>query len=298
MAIRMIKKTSTAGDVPKGHFAIYVGEKQKKRFVIPISFLSQPLFQELLSQAEEEFGFDHPMGGVTIPCSEDVFINLTSRLNRISCGDKLVLSSISDISLLELLPNLMGGLIDIVRMGSVLYLGIDDYRQDVGITANALQVLLVFSKSNNPSRVLHSPKESLLRISLAHRSASFKIVDIESEDDLLLSSGFGIHLSSLNKLNASVDPDMVQQFEDAGLSFTGKDESDRHMELLPRAMFSSRVDGDSHKWIDAGNRGKTDELIKKKKSRRSHSAPPFYQDKKKFFATTESSRKAAGNNNI
>ncbi|KAG5624866.1 hypothetical protein H5410_010084 [Solanum commersonii] len=151
---------------------------QKKRFVIPISFLSEPLFQDLLSQSEDEFGFEHPMGGVTIPCSEDLFIDLTSRLRKISCGDKLVLSSISDISLLELLPNLMGGLIDIVR-------------------------------------VLHSPKESLLRISLAHRSASFKIVDNESEDDLLLSSGFGIHLSSLNKLNASVDPEMVQQLEDS-----------------------------------------------------------------------------------
>ncbi|KAH0687535.1 hypothetical protein KY290_017738 [Solanum tuberosum] len=86
MAIRMpciIKKSSTTRDVPKGHFAVYVGEKQKKRFVIPISFLNEPLFQDLLSQAEEEFGFDHPMGGVTIPCSEDVFIDLTSRLNRI-----------------------------------------------------------------------------------------------------------------------------------------------------------------------------------------------------------------------
>ena len=83
MAIRMpriIKKFSTTRDVPKGHFAVYAGEKQKKRFVIPISFLSEPLFQDLLSQAEEEFGFDHPMGGVTIPCSEDVFIG---RLNRI-----------------------------------------------------------------------------------------------------------------------------------------------------------------------------------------------------------------------
>uniref|UniRef100_M1AR16 Auxin-responsive family protein n=1 Tax=Solanum tuberosum TaxID=4113 RepID=M1AR16_SOLTU len=49
----------------------------------PISFLNQPLFQDLLIQAEEEFGFDHPMGSVTIPCSEDVFIDLTSRLNRI-----------------------------------------------------------------------------------------------------------------------------------------------------------------------------------------------------------------------
>ncbi|KAG9135031.1 hypothetical protein Leryth_011538 [Lithospermum erythrorhizon] len=28
-------------------------------------------FRELLSQAEEEFGFDHPTGGLTIPCRED-----------------------------------------------------------------------------------------------------------------------------------------------------------------------------------------------------------------------------------
>ncbi|MCD7455614.1 hypothetical protein HAX54_028779 [Datura stramonium] len=67
---RIIKKTSTAGDIPKGHFDVYVGEKQKKRFVIPISFLSQLESQDLLSRAEEEFDFDHPMGGVTISCTE------------------------------------------------------------------------------------------------------------------------------------------------------------------------------------------------------------------------------------
>ncbi|CAN4112501.1 unnamed protein product [Withania somnifera] len=83
MAIRMpciIKISSTAGDIPKDHFAVYVGEKHKKRVVIPISFLSRPLFQDLLSQVEEEFGFDHPMGGATIPCSEDLFIDITSHL--------------------------------------------------------------------------------------------------------------------------------------------------------------------------------------------------------------------------
>ncbi|KAF3620963.1 Auxin-responsive protein SAUR20 [Capsicum annuum] len=80
--LRMIKKPSATRDIPKGHFAVYVGEMQKKRFVVPISFLSEPLFQDLLSQAEEEFGFDHPMGGVTIPCSEDLFIDLTSRLRK------------------------------------------------------------------------------------------------------------------------------------------------------------------------------------------------------------------------
>ncbi|KAF3681928.1 Auxin-induced protein X10A [Capsicum annuum] len=75
---RIIKKSSTSLDVPKGHFAVYVGEKQK-RFVIPISYLNQPSFQDLLSQAEKEFGFNHPMGGVTIPCSEDIFIGITSQ---------------------------------------------------------------------------------------------------------------------------------------------------------------------------------------------------------------------------
>lgn len=69
-------------DVPKGHFAVYVGDTQKKRFVVPISYLNHHSFQEMLSRAEEEFGFDQPiMGGLTIPCSEDDFIHLTSRLN-------------------------------------------------------------------------------------------------------------------------------------------------------------------------------------------------------------------------
>ncbi|PHT63976.1 Auxin-responsive protein SAUR19 [Capsicum annuum] len=79
---RLIKKSSTTEDVPRGHFVVYVGENQKKRFVILISFLSQPLFQDLLSQAEEEFGFNHPMGCLTIPCREDVFVDLTSRLRN------------------------------------------------------------------------------------------------------------------------------------------------------------------------------------------------------------------------
>ncbi|KAA8546057.1 hypothetical protein F0562_020492 [Nyssa sinensis] len=72
---------STATDVPNGYFPVYVGESEKKRFVIPVSYLNQPSFQDLLTKAEEEYGFDHPMGGLTIPCREDIFIDLTSRLN-------------------------------------------------------------------------------------------------------------------------------------------------------------------------------------------------------------------------
>ncbi|CAN7037956.1 unnamed protein product [Brassica rapa subsp. trilocularis] len=74
-------KRATMAAPPKGFLAVYVGESQKKRYVVPISYLSQPSFQALLSKAEEEFGFDHPMGGLTIPCPEDTFINVTSRLH-------------------------------------------------------------------------------------------------------------------------------------------------------------------------------------------------------------------------
>ncbi|MBA0683058.1 hypothetical protein Goshw_021781 [Gossypium schwendimanii] len=65
-------------DVPKGHFAVYVGEN-RSRYIVPISFLTHPEFQCLLRRAEEEFGFDHDMG-LTIPCEEVVFRSLTSTL--------------------------------------------------------------------------------------------------------------------------------------------------------------------------------------------------------------------------
>ncbi|XP_047944570.1 auxin-induced protein 15A-like [Salvia hispanica] len=87
MAIRQILRRSFHGErrpaeVPKGHLAVYVGEIEKKRFVIPVSYLNHSSFQELLHRAEEEFGFSHPMGGITIPCSEDLFVDLLSDLSR------------------------------------------------------------------------------------------------------------------------------------------------------------------------------------------------------------------------
>ncbi|KNA20089.1 hypothetical protein SOVF_055590 [Spinacia oleracea] len=67
--------------VPKGHVPVYVGEQaDKKRYVVPLSYLSHPTFQYLLQRAEEEFGFDHPMGCLTIPCSTETFFKLTSEL--------------------------------------------------------------------------------------------------------------------------------------------------------------------------------------------------------------------------
>lgn len=66
----------------KGHVAVYVGhDENKKRHVMPVSFLNHPLFQDLLSLAEEEYGFNHPMGGLTIPCDEESFLDFISQLN-------------------------------------------------------------------------------------------------------------------------------------------------------------------------------------------------------------------------
>ncbi|URE37986.1 auxin-induced protein [Musa troglodytarum] len=85
---RMLKRCSSLGrkqgpgehlplDVPKGHFAVYAGEK-RSRFIVPISYLKLPAFQSLLRQAEEEFGFDHDMG-LTIPCDEILELPAASR---------------------------------------------------------------------------------------------------------------------------------------------------------------------------------------------------------------------------
>ncbi|XP_073276345.1 auxin-responsive protein SAUR50-like [Primulina huaijiensis] len=65
-------------DVPKGHFAVYVGD-DRSRYVVPISFFSSHEFQMLLQSAEEEFGFDQHMG-LTIPCQEEAFRSIISML--------------------------------------------------------------------------------------------------------------------------------------------------------------------------------------------------------------------------
>ncbi|CAA7056977.1 unnamed protein product [Microthlaspi erraticum] len=66
--------------VPKGHFVVYVGHS-RTRHVIPISFLTHPIFQMLLQQSEEEFGF-YQDNGLTIPCDEHFFGNLISSINN------------------------------------------------------------------------------------------------------------------------------------------------------------------------------------------------------------------------
>ncbi|KAL6650292.1 hypothetical protein ACP70R_009217 [Stipagrostis hirtigluma subsp. patula] len=62
---------AAAGAVPKGYFAVYVGAAAR-RFVVPTSYLREPLFGALMERAAEEFGFGQA-GGLRIPCTEDDF---------------------------------------------------------------------------------------------------------------------------------------------------------------------------------------------------------------------------------
>ncbi|XP_038887252.1 indole-3-acetic acid-induced protein ARG7-like [Benincasa hispida] len=80
VAPNSVESSSVGNNIPRGYIPVYVGEEQKKRYVVPISYLNEPSFQRLLSKAEEEFGYDHPMGGLTIPCRDKVFTDLTSCL--------------------------------------------------------------------------------------------------------------------------------------------------------------------------------------------------------------------------
>ncbi|PWZ27455.1 Auxin-responsive protein SAUR36 [Zea mays] len=61
---------------PKGQVAVYVGGAEpgaeSMRYVVPVVYFNHPLFGELLREAEEEFGFQHP-GGITIPCAASRF---------------------------------------------------------------------------------------------------------------------------------------------------------------------------------------------------------------------------------
>lgn len=56
-------------DIPKGHLAVYVGQSAEEsyRVIVPVIYINHPLFGELLREAENVRGHDHP-GGITLPC--------------------------------------------------------------------------------------------------------------------------------------------------------------------------------------------------------------------------------------
>jgi SAUR family protein len=68
------------GGVPKGYFAVYVGEASR-RFVVPTRYLREPAFRDLMERAADEFGFAQA-SGLRVPCAEEDFEDLVRRLQR------------------------------------------------------------------------------------------------------------------------------------------------------------------------------------------------------------------------
>ncbi|XP_060210246.1 auxin-induced protein 10A5-like [Lycium barbarum] len=75
--------------VPKGHLAVYVGEKEDDtcRVVVPVIYFNHPLFAELLKEAEMVYGYNHS-GGIQIPCRITEFENILSRIAATVGGGK------------------------------------------------------------------------------------------------------------------------------------------------------------------------------------------------------------------
>ncbi|KAF3788483.1 Auxin-responsive protein [Nymphaea thermarum] len=69
--------------VPKGCLAVKVGlhDDGQRRFIIPITYLSDPRFRRLLEDAQEVYGFRTP-GPLQIPCSVDDFLQLKWLMER------------------------------------------------------------------------------------------------------------------------------------------------------------------------------------------------------------------------
>ncbi|KAL4570894.1 hypothetical protein LXL04_026558 [Taraxacum kok-saghyz] len=74
--------------VPKGHLAVYVGEKEDDahRVLVPVIYFNHPLFGELLREAEKVYGFNHD-GGIHVPCRISEFQNVQTKINAAGdCG--------------------------------------------------------------------------------------------------------------------------------------------------------------------------------------------------------------------
>ncbi|XP_011621254.1 auxin-responsive protein SAUR68-like [Amborella trichopoda] len=69
----------------EGHFVVYTIDGS--RFMIPLAYLNHLIFQELLSMAEEEFGFTI-CGPLQVPCVASVMDYIVSLLSKNACVDK------------------------------------------------------------------------------------------------------------------------------------------------------------------------------------------------------------------
>ncbi|GLT55319.1 hypothetical protein SLA2020_284530 [Shorea laevis] len=68
-------KSNGAVRVPKGHVALYVG-KEKKRYEVPVKYLSLPSFEQLLAQSQPNELDIKNDGPIVLPCTIDTFNRL------------------------------------------------------------------------------------------------------------------------------------------------------------------------------------------------------------------------------
>ncbi|KAI3515217.1 hypothetical protein L1887_14006 [Cichorium endivia] len=68
----------------KGHFAVYTSDEI--RFVMPLSYLKNDIFQELLKVAEDEYGLQTD-GPIRIPFKATFMKYIISLIERCVCND-------------------------------------------------------------------------------------------------------------------------------------------------------------------------------------------------------------------
>ncbi|GLJ54416.1 hypothetical protein SUGI_1168690 [Cryptomeria japonica] len=80
--LQMSWRKGEGEEVPKGCLAVTVGEgEEQERFVIPVVHVNHPLFEKLLKEAEEEYGFQHK-GIISIPCHASDFQYVQEIIHR------------------------------------------------------------------------------------------------------------------------------------------------------------------------------------------------------------------------
>ncbi|CAK9326503.1 unnamed protein product [Citrullus colocynthis] len=82
-------------DVPAGHVAVCVGS-DCRRFIVRATFLNHPIFRKLLSQAEEEYGFE-TRGPLALPCDESVFEEVLRVVARSELSNSSRHSNLKDL---------------------------------------------------------------------------------------------------------------------------------------------------------------------------------------------------------
>ncbi|CAL0314267.1 unnamed protein product [Lupinus luteus] len=125
------------------------------------------------------------------------------------------LASISEVSVLEIVTRTCGrpnGYKKVLKGCKCLYLGIDDDRKEVGTTVVVRDLFYNQPVRRNciqssPNKVLQSIKKHVMHLALVRPNISFKVVDIERENELfcthsassplsLLTNGFGMEIST------------------------------------------------------------------------------------------------------